>query len=111
MTGVQTCALPICELGDLFADPSATDPFEEAGDTLRRQTVREAVSTLPELERRVLELRFGFAGEQQSLEAIEKELGISRERVRKLERQAFERLSGELEGLVDVAEGDLADAA
>ena len=84
------------ELGDLFADPSAVDPFDEAGDLLRRQSVRDAVSALPELERRVLELRFGFAGEQQSLEAIEKELGISRERVRKLERQAFERLSGEL---------------
>jgi RNA polymerase primary sigma factor len=97
------------ELGDLFADPMSVDPFEETGDTLRRRAVREALTTLPELERRVLELRFGFAGEQQSLEAIEKELGISRERVRKLERQAFVRLSDELEGLVDASE--LVDAA
>jgi RNA polymerase primary sigma factor len=97
------------ELGDLFADPASADPFEEAGDTLRRQAVRDALTTLPELERRVLELRFGFVGEQQSLEAIEKELGISRERVRKLERQAFLRLSDELEGLVDASE--LVDAA
>jgi RNA polymerase primary sigma factor len=84
------------ELGDLFADPEAVDPAEEAGDTLRRQAVREALETLPELERRVLELRFGFHGEQQPLEAIERELGISRERARRLEREAFTRLEAEL---------------
>jgi RNA polymerase primary sigma factor len=99
------------ELGDLFADQAAVDPFEEAGDTFRRQAVRSALSMLPELERRVLELRFGFEGEQQSLESIEQQLGISRERVRKLERTALARLGTELRGLVDVADGDLADAA
>jgi RNA polymerase primary sigma factor len=99
------------ELGDLFADPTAVDPFEEAGDTLRRQAVREALESLPELERRVLELRFGFGVEQHSLEAIEKELGISRERVRRLERRALDQLSAALEGLVDVAQDELVDAA
>jgi RNA polymerase primary sigma factor len=99
------------ELGELFADPSAVDPFDEAGDTLRREAVRTALTKLPELERRVLELRFGFDGEQHSLEAIEKTLGVSRERVRKLERKAYARLSVELGGLVDAGDGDLADAA
>jgi RNA polymerase primary sigma factor len=99
------------ELGDLFADPSTADPFEEAGDTLRRQAVRTALAELPELERRVVELRFGFGGEQQSLEAIERELGMSRERVRKLERQAFARLGVELKDLVDAAQDELVDAA
>ena len=96
------------ELGDLFADSAAADPFEEADDTLRRQAVRTALATLPELERRVLELRFGFDGEQRSLEAIEKELGISRERVRKLEQRGLTLLGTKLQGLGD---GDLADAA
>jgi RNA polymerase primary sigma factor len=99
------------ELGDLFADPSAPDPVEEAGETLRRQAVRTALQTLPELERRILELRFGFDGEQQSLEAIEDELGISRERVRKLERNAFARLELELRAAVSAAADDLAEAA
>jgi RNA polymerase primary sigma factor len=97
------------ELGDLFADPASADPFEEAGVTLRRRAVREALEALPELERRVLELRFGFDGEQRSLEAIERELGISRERVRKLEQRAFDKLGAELKGLVDASE--LVDAA
>jgi RNA polymerase primary sigma factor len=99
------------ELGDLFADPSALDPFEEAGDSLRTQAVREALAGLPELERRVLELRFGFAGEQRSIEAIENELGVSRERVRRLEREGLERLGTELEGIVDATADELVDAA
>src|SRR5436305_9794196 len=52
------------ELGDLFADREAADPFEEAEESLRRQGVRRALDALPERERRILELRFGFEGEQ-----------------------------------------------
>jgi RNA polymerase primary sigma factor len=99
------------ELGDLFADPAAADPAEEAGDALRREAIRTAVRRLPDLERRILELRFGFDGEQQSLEAIERELGISRERVRRLERDAFDQLAAELKDVVDAASDELADAA
>jgi RNA polymerase primary sigma factor len=94
------------ELGDLFADPSASDPAEEAGDALRRQEVRAAVRTLPERERRILELRFGFDGQQQPLEAIGRELGITRERVRQLEQSALARLARELGD-----DEELADAA
>ena len=99
------------ELGDLFSDPTSVDPLEEADDSLRSEAVREALRSLPELERRVLELRFGFHGEQQSLETIERELGISRERVRKLERNAFARLQAELKGVVGATADELADAA
>jgi RNA polymerase primary sigma factor len=84
------------EFGDLFDDPNATDPEEDATEALRRQEVRKALRKLPERERRMVELRFGFDGEPASLEAIGKELGLSRERVRQLEREAFEQLAGEL---------------
>jgi RNA polymerase primary sigma factor len=47
------------ELGDLFADREAADPFDEAEESLRRQGVRKALDALPERERRILELRFG----------------------------------------------------
>jgi RNA polymerase primary sigma factor len=102
------------ELGDLFSDPAATDPEEEAADAFRRQAVRHAVAKLPERERRILELRFGFEGETESLERIGKELGITRERVRQLERDALARLEVELDGIatIDPADGDdLARAA
>ncbi|HEY7148977.1 MAG TPA: sigma-70 family RNA polymerase sigma factor [Gaiellaceae bacterium] len=91
------------ELGDLFGDPTADDPAGEAVDSLRRLEVRRAVASLPERERRVLELRFGLDGDPQPLEAIGKELGISRERVRQLEGEAMEQLASEL-GDSDVAE-------
>ena len=99
------------ELGDLIADPAARDPAEDAADALRRQTVRTALRTLPARERRLLELRFGVDGEQQSLDAIARELGISRERVRQLERQALARLAGELADVVAVTDEELAEAA
>jgi RNA polymerase primary sigma factor len=81
------------ELGDLFADREAADPFEEAEESLRKQGVRRALDALPERERRILELRFGFEGEPWTLEAIGHELGLTRERVRQLEGQALSRLS------------------
>jgi RNA polymerase primary sigma factor len=99
------------ELGDLFADPAAADPAEEAGDAVRRLEVREAVRALPERERRILELRFGFDGQQQALEAIGRELGITRERVRQLEGQALAKLATVLGDRVGAEDDELARAA
>jgi RNA polymerase primary sigma factor len=90
------------ELGDLFADREAADPFDEAEESLRRQGVRRALDALPERERRILELRFGFDGEPWTLEAIGHELDLTRERVRQLEGQALARL-GALRDLIHVA--------
>ena len=88
------------ELGDLFADQESIDPELAADDALRSVAVRQALEKLPERERRVIEMRFGFDGEANSLEAIGRELGITRERVRQLEAEAFARLAGELENVV-----------
>jgi DNA-directed RNA polymerase sigma subunit (sigma70/sigma32) len=90
------------ELGDLFADREAVDPFDEAEESLRKQGVRKALAALPERERRILELRFGFEGDPWTLEAIGHELGLTRERVRQLEGQALQRLSA-LRELASVA--------
>jgi len=99
------------EFGDLFADPEAADPAEEAAEAVRRQAVRRALAGLPERERRVLELRFGFEGEASSLEEIGRELGMSRERVRQIERDSLAALERELAGAVSLTAEDLARAA
>jgi RNA polymerase primary sigma factor len=98
------------ELGDLFDDPLAADPEDEAVDSLQRLEVRRALSGLPERERRVLELRFGLDGAPQPLETIGKELAISRERVRQVEGEAMTRLA-ELLGGVEAFQDELERAA
>jgi RNA polymerase primary sigma factor len=84
------------ELGDLFADENADNPEELAHEYLRGRAVRLALAELPELERRILELRYGLDGEPHSLEAIGAELGISRERIRRLEGEALDTLAESL---------------
>jgi RNA polymerase primary sigma factor len=101
------------ELGDLFADRTAPDPVEETMDELHRSAVREALAGLPERERRVLELRFGFDGESRTLEDIGRELSLTRERVRQVETTALRALERELERVRTKLGrlGDLADSA
>ena len=69
------------EFGDLFADTDADDPVELADTSFEHERLRQALSSLEERERRVLELRFGLGeggGEQRSLEQIGRELGLAR---------------------------------
>ena len=99
------------ELGELFADPASVDPEASADDALREGAVRKALARLPERERRIVELRFGFGGEAVSLEAIGRELGITRERVRQLEANAMAQLARELEGVVAAGPEDLVRSA
>ena len=94
------------EFGELFADSTALDPAEETADALRRGAVRDAVARLPERERRILELRFGLDGEVATLEAIGKELGVTRERVRQLERDALVSLEAELRDVIPLDDAD-----
>jgi len=84
------------ELGELLPDDEAVDPLAEAEEALRREGVRRALEDLPERERRILELRFGFHGDPWTLEAIGRELDLTRERVRQLEAQALARMHSTL---------------
>jgi RNA polymerase primary sigma factor len=82
------------ELGDLVPDRNSVDPVEVAELSLREQRLRDALSCLPERERRIVELRFGLTGDGEcTLERIGRELGLTRERVRQLERLALARLA------------------
>jgi len=80
--------------GDLFAAQQAHTE-EEVEISLREETLRRALEELPERERTVLNLRYGLKGDRDplSLEAIGRELGITRERVRQIEANALETLA------------------
>jgi RNA polymerase primary sigma factor len=68
---------------------------EEVNLSLAEETVRKALTELPEREQEVLRLRYGLDGETDptSLEEIGRRLGLTRERVRQIELRALERLS------------------
>ena len=58
-----------------------------------RQHFRQIIPTLPDREQRVIKARFGLSGDApRSLNDIGMELGVSRERVRQIERHALEHL-------------------
>jgi RNA polymerase sigma factor (sigma-70 family) len=69
------------------------EPIDLVEISLEQERVRNALDRLPERERQVMEMRFGFTGrEAVSLEEIGRELGVTRQRVRQLETSAFARL-------------------
>ena len=81
------------ELGDLLASDEI-EPHEEVEIGLRDQTVRAALDQLPDQEREVLGLRFGLGGaEPTPLREAGRRLGLSPERVRRIEHKALERLA------------------
>ena len=84
------------ELGDFVEDERES---EEAGEVVRELETRrlvESVERLPERQRRVLVRRYGLDGEKPStLADLSEELGVSRERVRQLQREAERALRDE----------------
>lgn len=81
------------ELGAILADLTAWDPAEVAAGAPMVETVARILRLLSEQERRVLGMHFGLDGsEPLSLNDIGERLGITRERVRKLESRALFRL-------------------
>jgi RNA polymerase primary sigma factor len=87
------------ELGHLIADDAAESPEARAEENSRTEAVRDALDCLSQLERRVLEMRFGLTGEgAHTLPQIGKALGITANRARIIEGTALERLQSLPEG-------------
>jgi RNA polymerase primary sigma factor len=79
-------------LHELVPAPDELD--EEVGRRVSSFVVRQAVGGLPPLERDVIRLRYGIEdGSMRSMSAVGQELGLSRDRVRTLERLALTRLA------------------
>ncbi len=110
----QTCSLdvPIGDdgentVGGLLADPEGFGPQEELIRQELKALLEEMLRQLDERQQQILHLRFGMDdGICHSREQIGKLFGISKERVRQLERQAMDKLLklGESLGLEDFLE-------
>jgi RNA polymerase primary sigma factor len=85
-------------LGDLVAHET-TDIEHAVTVSLTEDALRRAIELLPERERKVIKLRYGFDGDPdpRSLDEIGRILGVTRERVRQIESHALERLAMERE--------------
>lgn len=91
-------------LEDFIQDTGGWATDEMAIRMVTRQNVLDAMQDLPPRLRLVLTLRFGFLDDRpRTLEEVGRELGVTRERVRQLERQALDRLrsSGRLPSLAE----------
>jgi RNA polymerase primary sigma factor len=82
------------KLGDLVEDELAESPFDVASISLRSEDIEHALAALPERERQVIELRFGFHGGQpRTLEEVGLSLGVTRERIRQIENTTLKTLA------------------
>ncbi len=94
-------------LGDLVADDEAMDPGDAAGESMIRVEIDAALEELEERERDVLMLRYGLLdGTCHTLEDIGERHGVTRERIRQIEKQTLAKLrhpsvAGRLDGLSD----------
>ena len=103
-------------LGDLQADHSDT-PIDYTERGLRAQLVQQALDGLKPRSRQIMKMRYGLGGDgdpvewftPHTLEQVGAELGITRERVRQIEkeslvelRRALEKYSDEFVDLVNI---------
>jgi len=80
-------------LGDFIKDVESPAPTEIVTQNLLKESLSEALSTLPPREVRILQLRYGLLdGRTYTLEEVGQKMGVTRERVRQIEAQALTRL-------------------
>jgi len=94
-------------MGELVADESAVSPEDSAITGTSRVEVERALGALSVREREVLMLRYGLVdGEEHTLEDIGEQFGLTRERIRQIEKKTLTKLRHpsrgfQLHGLLD----------
>jgi RNA polymerase sigma factor (sigma-70 family) len=80
-------------LGDFVADTFVVE--DRITNKLLVDAIDKVLDQLPPRERKLLELRYGLDGDRpHTLEEVGRMMGVTRERVRQIEKQALERLHG-----------------
>jgi RNA polymerase primary sigma factor len=80
-------------LSDHLEDGSAVSPPEAAIETMLSETVQQDLGQLSERERQIIVRRFGIDnGQAHTLDEVGKEFGLTRERIRQIEKGALDKL-------------------
>src|SRR5690606_4114757 len=80
-------------LGDFIEDSEATDAESAVISGILQDDLRRVLATLDEREQNVIRLRYGIDdGQPRTLDQIGKHFGLSRERVRQIEREVMSKL-------------------
>ncbi|MBC6957259.1 MAG: sigma-70 family RNA polymerase sigma factor [Chloroflexi bacterium] len=81
------------EFGDFIEDQDTLSPVDAAIQHLLEETIEQVLGELTNRQSSILRLRFGLGGgEPHTLEEIANKFGLSRERIRQLEKEALRRL-------------------
>jgi RNA polymerase primary sigma factor len=81
------------QIGDFIADQTVLQPEEQSTASLLREELSKTLESLTPRERRIIELRFGLGDEySRTLAEVGTELGLTKERVRQIEKEALAKL-------------------
>jgi len=91
---------------DMVEDVNAPRPDDHVAGDERRRQLEEALDSLNERTRRVIEARFGLGDrDPATLEQVGTEIGVTRERVRQIETRALRELEAKNPALKDFLHG------
>jgi RNA polymerase primary sigma factor len=80
-------------LAEAVEDSEAVSPLEAAENSLLRDRLTVMIDTLPDRERKVIDLRYGLTdGRPRTLKEVSGAFGLTRERIRQLETSALTHL-------------------
>ena len=80
-------------MGDLIADNSVENPFENLVKEANAQIIESVLSTIPAKEAEILRMRFGIGIDKpMTLEEVGNYYGVTRERIRQVENKAIRKL-------------------
>ena len=83
------------EIGNLIEDKSSDAPPDAVSKDMTKDEINNLLDNLSTREKLVIQLRFGLSdGKNRTLEEIGNMLGLTRERIRQIEKKAINKLRG-----------------